>query len=1123
MVQRISTPSGPGRPALSLALLILLGHLQMWGCDEVQVVYPINDLEGTIPVQAPKPLNQENPKSDDPSPTPTQSANPIIQLPENPQSKSIIPDLPLTTVTALKTVTVKNNNLVSPVWSEPEAIHVAPIYANSGDIAELPSGPFTTKTVFGFLDFITTVSNTVMVFTSQGGPGNTPILNNRIPVSQKLEKLNIEATAALELESIFNSLENERKQQPFIEVQSSKHDDAQSTKIQPSAVKKTEINEGVTHLKNGVLEIDDAEDEAIYDKFSSEPGLSVEETYRVQSSLASPVVQQSGLTSVSSAQVSTEPRSRHPKQNQPEENSNGLDSEQEENLADARESINTLRGRVKTNARKSASSAYKERLKKRLEKEKKKKEGKFALKNLAAKGSSNRRSFKPSKEKETSQYDDEETQTQKPSTSRFKSRVSRTRSRTQGRSLESDEVFDEHVENEVEEKSGRSTTGFGSRSRTRPTRQRPSFRRNTNKIRDSISSHSDSSDSGSSRFKPSRPSLGSRNRFSSRITERIQTVNPSSVESVRPTPSKKKNSFSPQTEASSPKIEFKKFNRFDRPNLRKNLLNKFFSKRPNNKPEVSNKDEEINEEGDLAFPDDHESSPSAFVVSIVDDEDILQNLDNDEIRMERLQTTLLVSTVYPEESSEEYLEVATIRSPYTFNIEDNQKSTRFITVTRTFSKTIDITPSRSFTSSISIINPSSSIRPSSPLSSTPLFDTKSIPPPENILASTATPYKAIIEGSSNIETLSPLTLASSLHLATPPLKTVTESLSTVETMIKRSILPVVQGDDTSLYTLSQTYTVTRIVTAIKTIPPMELYEFSPENVFADFDNLFEEAGSENRESLLPGELEFSDQDNFGLEGPSEIRVAPPQGFLEDLDLIGAKLDFVGHMEKNNNPEIIQLKNSPTIESSFGQSIPSFGNINQISPTKTQATPSLPDLGGLAGLGVTPEQLLYLQLLQNPLAALGIGGGLQPQVVTESSPIYKTEPVIRTSVIKLFLGAKEFFTTLTTTAGVTTKTEYVYSTRTVSGGLGGLAGVLGGLGNFGGAQPVAQQPAAGFGGILPSYTLISSPVTRNTVITETVTEQYKIRFRNQPTLTTVTSTKLVSTQVISYVTKTQRVG
>jgi len=1012
--------------------------------------------------------------------------------------------------------------LVSPVWSDPEAIHVAPIYADSGDIAELPSVLKTTKTVFGFLDFITTVSNTVMVFTSQGGPGNSPILNDRIPVSQKLDKLNIEPTAALELESIFNSLENERKHQPFIEVQSSKHDAAHSTKIQPSAVKRTEINDGVTHLAGGVLEIDGAQDEVIYDKFSAEPSLSVEETFVVQSTLATPVVEQSARSSQQVGENGNGKQNDSVENTINDEDSKGLDSEQEENLENARSSINTLRGRIKTGARQSASSAYKERLKKRLEKEK----NKLTLKSLSAKGkTSSRRSFKSSKEKDVSYHDDDE-EPQRPTSSRFKSRISRTRSRSSGRSLESDEVFEEHVEEEAAEKSGRSTTGFGSRSSRRPTRQRPSFRRNTNKIRESISSSRESSSSGTSKFKPSRPSLSSRNRFSSRITQRVQTVNPSSTVSVNPTPSKKK-SFSSQTKSNAPKIEFKKFDRFNRPNLRKNLLNKFFSKRPNNKPATSI-NESIDEENDddedpLAFPGDHESSPSAFVPSIVDDEDILQNLENDDIRLERLQTTLLVSTVYPEESSEEYLEVATIRSPYTFNIEDNQKSTRFITVTRTFSKTLDITPSKSFTSSVSIITPSSSIRPSSPVSSTPLFDTKSIPPPENILASTATPYDAIIEGSSNIETLSPLTLASSLHHATPPLKTVTESLSTVETMIKKSILPVILGDDTSLYTLSQTYTVTRIVTAVKTIPPMELYEFSPENSFADFDNLFEEAGSENRESLLPGELEFSDQDNFGLEGPSEIRVAPPQGFLEDLDLIGAKLDFVDHMEKHNNPEIIQLKNSPNIESSFGQSNPSFGNINQISPTKTQATPALPDLGGLAGLGVTPEQLLYLQLLQNPLAALGIGGGIQPQVITESSPIYKTEPVIQTSVIKLFLGAKEFYTTLTQTNGVTTKTDYVYSTRTVSGGLGGLAGALGGLGQVGAAQPTPQQPAQALGGLLPSFTVVSSPVTRNTVITETVTEQYKIRFRNQPTLTTVTSTKLVSTQVVSFVTKTQRVA
>ena len=168
-------------------------------------------------------------------------------------------------------------------------------------------------------------------------------------------------------------------------------------------------------------------------------------------------------------------------------------------------------------------------------------------------------------------------------------------------------------------------------------------------------------------------------------------------------------------------------------------------------------------------------------------------------------------------------------------------------------------------------------------------------------------------------------------------------------MIKKSILPVVFGEDSSLYTLTQTYSVTRIVTAVKTVPPMELYEFNPQQNFADFDTLFEEAGSERRESLLPGELEFSDQDNFGLEGPSVIKVAPPSDFVKDLDLIGSKFDFVDQMEKHNNPDVVQLKGSPNIESSFGQNSPSFA----------------PE--------VTPEQLLYLQFLSNPLAALGIGG------------------------------------------------------------------------------------------------------------------------------------------------------
>ena len=133
-----------------------------------------------------------------------------------------------------------------------------------------------------------------------------------------------------------------------------------------------------------------------------------------------------------------------------------------------------------------------------------------------------------------------------------------------------------------------------------------------------------------------------------------------------------------------------------------------------------------------------------------------------------------------------------------------------------------------------------------------------------------------------------------------------------------------------------------------------------------------------------------------------------------------------------------------------------------------------------------------------------------QVVTESSPVYVTEPVIDTTVLKVFFGARETYTTLVNTAGVTTRTEYVTSTRTLAPGLGGL----------GQQQGVPNLPALP---LLPSYTVVSSPVTRDTVITETQTEEFRITFRNQETFTTITSTKLVSTQITSFITKTQTVN
>ena len=66
-------------------------------------------------------------------------------------------------------------------------------------------------------------------------------------------------------------------------------------------------------------------------------------------------------------------------------------------------------------------------------------------------------------------------------------------------------------------------------------------------------------------------------------------------------------------------------------------------------------------------------------------------------------------------------------------------------------------------------------------------------------------------------------------------------------------------------------------------------------------------------------------------------------------------------------------------------------------------------------------------------------------------------------------------------------------------------------------PTVQPIAPG-----PKTTIVSSPVTKTTIVTITETEEYKIRFRNKPIMTTVTNTKVVSTTFISYITHTSTI-
>ena len=114
--------------------------------------------------------------------------------------------------------------------------------------------------------------------------------------------------------------------------------------------------------------------------------------------------------------------------------------------------------------------------------------------------------------------------------------------------------------------------------------------------------------------------------------------------------------------------------------------------------------------------------------------------------------------------------------------------------------------------------------------------------------------------SSSIETLPAVVFASSTYLndvETPPLKTITETFSTREKLLKTSVLPIIVNGQTSRHTLTQTYFVTRLVEAVKTLPPMEQYEFIPTKAFTDINNVLDEAGSEKREQLLAGmNIEF---------------------------------------------------------------------------------------------------------------------------------------------------------------------------------------------------------------------------------------------------------------------------
>lgn len=382
------------------------------------------------------------------------------------------------------------------------------------------------------------------------------------------------------------------------------------------------------------------------------------------------------------------------------------------------------------------------------------------------------------------------------------------------------------------------------------------------------------------------------------------------------------------------------------------------------------------------------------------------------------------------------------------------RNTRYVTVTSTFEKTLD--PEPSVTPSIT-----------GPLT-------------ENILATTAHYDRDNNLLDSSIATLPPLILASDIE--TPPLETLTETFSTTQTMLKTHILPVLQqgGGNATSYTLTQTYLVTRLVTATKTLPPMDAYHFNPTKALKEFNSKLDEAGSElNLELDFGDDNEHDDEDIVRHELPDDL----------DLANIGSSFDL-SEVDKSNIPEgHLRPKKKISTKIPNEQSItPSLEKYQQHQTSSALIEPVMQSLSA--------EQLALLRIL-NPAAAAQF-----PNVITTSKPIVKLETVYESHTIPIFNGISTTFSTISRPVATVSKTEYEIGTSVLP--------QLPQLPIPPPINPIFQQPQ--------QFQITTAPIVTQTMVTETQSKILKLTFGAKTAYTTLFSTNVVPTILTTYVTQ-----
>lgn len=296
----------------------------------------------------------------------------------------------------------------------------------------------------------------------------------------------------------------------------------------------------------------------------------------------------------------------------------------------------------------------------------------------------------------------------------------------------------------------------------------------------------------------------------------------------------------------------------------------------------------------------------------------------------------------------------------------------------------------------------------------------------------------------------------------------TESFSTTQLMLKTHILPVIKAGNTSLYTLVQSYHITRLVTAIKTLPPMEVYQFVPSKTLNEFNTRLDEAGSE-----LHLELDFGDNN----DADDETHPNAMKAILSDLDLAQIGSDFnLSDVDKGKIPE-------QHLRSKKAHNLPTS------STAQPQVSPKI-----LAELPPELQQQLALLKFLNPNA-------IPTPLLASSKPIYKLETVYESHVIPLLNGQS---TTLSRPVATITKTEY----EPASTAIPQIPQI---------PQLPLQQPQLPFNHLIPQQPLvISTPVVQQTMVTETNSKILKLTFGAKTAYTTLFSTTVVPSIVTSYV-------